>query len=169
MYSKGPGLGIIGVLPILQSSIPLSLYNTRCRTFYFCSAVRSHRVFLITISSASSSRLKYVYYFLYGTAIWPSETLSRSGINNKQQKKDQRHFFHVHFVYMNVTPSLVGSMRLRLFSMYKRLKCFMSSSTYSSSKKRKQKRSARWGKRKRKNKKKREIHSAKKALSSRLF
>lgn len=128
MYSKGPGLGIIGVLPILQSSIPLSLYNTRCRTYYFCSAVRSHRVFLITISSASSSRLKYVYYFLYGTAIWPSsETLSRSGINNKQQKKDQRHFFHVHFVYMNVTPSLVGSMRLRLFSMYKRLKCFMSS------------------------------------------
>jgi len=127
LYSKGPGLGIIGVLPILQSSIPLSLYNTRCRTFYFCSAVRSHRVFLITISSASSSRLKYVYYFLYGPAIWPSETLSRSGINNKQKRKDQRHFFHVHFVYMNVTPSLVGSMRLRLFSMYKRLKCFMSS------------------------------------------
>jgi hypothetical protein len=39
----------------------------------------------------------------------------------RTQKKDERHFFHVHFIYMNVTPSLVGSTRLRLFSMYKRL------------------------------------------------
>ena len=39
----------------------------------------------------------------------------------RTQKNDERHFFQVHFIYMNVTPSLVGSTRLRLFSMYKRL------------------------------------------------
>jgi len=81
----------------------------------------------------------YIAFFIYGTVavmILPSETLSRSGINKQKvlrarashkttrahtQKKNQRHFFHVHLIYMNVTPSLVGSMRLRLFSMYKRL------------------------------------------------
>lgn len=65
MYSKGPGLRIIGVLPVLQSSIPLLLYNTRSRAFFFCSAVRSHRIFLISISSASSSNWNmYITFFM---------------------------------------------------------------------------------------------------------